>query len=104
MSTETSPKQINLFDSSLTLTMHNDVNGRVSIEFNHIQDGPIRSCSQMGKRKRASLPKICHTYSTIRIFDTVISSLKKAIHEISKSQDRILEFLWRQHFEINKFC
>ena len=34
------------------------------LHLNHIQDGPFQGCSRMGGAKKASLFKICHTYST----------------------------------------
>ena len=43
---------------------------------NPIQDGPFRGCSRMGGGKKASLPKICH-YPTIMKLSTVIPYLKK---------------------------
>ena len=47
---------------------------------NSIQDGHFRSCSQIGgggQKGPPSLPKICHTYSTMMKLCTVILYLKK---------------------------
>ena len=59
---------------------------------NPIQDGLCRGCSRMGGGcKKASLPKICHTYPTMIKLGTVIPYLKK-IQKIYESRDTPLEF------------
>ena len=62
-----------------------------------IQNGPLRDCSRIGERQKGPLPKICHTYSAMMKFDTVIPYLNK-IQKKYKSHDTLLEFCWHQHF------
>ena len=50
-----------------------------------------------GWTKKASLPKICHTYPTMMKLSTVIPYLKK-IQKIYESRDTPPEFCWHQHF------
>ena len=50
-----------------------------------------------GGTKRASLPKICHTYPTTIKLGTAIPYRKK-IQKLYESHDRPLEFCWCQHF------
>ena len=50
-----------------------------------------------GWTKKASLPKICHTYPTMMKPSTVIPYLKK-IQKIYQSRDTPPEFCWHQHF------
>ena len=45
--------------------------------FNPIQDGLFWGYSWIGEGKKASLPKICHTYPTMMKLGTVIPYLKK---------------------------
>ena len=68
--------------------------------FNLIQDKPFRGCSQTGwGAKSPPFPKICHTYTVIKKFGTVIFYLKK-IQKVSELRDTSLEFCWHQHFFI----
>ena len=39
-----------------------------NLNVNRIQDGHFRDCLRMGGPKRSSLPKICHTFSTMMKF------------------------------------
>ena len=55
------------------------------------QDGLFRGCSQMGRPKKAPLPKICHTYSTKVKLDKVISYLEE-IQKICESRNKPFEF------------
>ena len=60
--------------------------------FNPIQDGLFCGCSRMGaEARKPTLPKICHTYSTMIKLGTVIPYLKK-IPKIYESRDITLEF------------
>ena len=56
-------------------------------------------------KRQPSHSKICHTYSIMMKFGTVIPYLKK-IQKLYESCDTPLEFCWHQHFlpEISKFC
>ena len=63
---------------------------------NPTQDGPFWGCSRMGS-KNSPLPKICHTYTTMIKYGTVIPYLKK-IQKIYESHDTLFEFCWHQHF------
>ena len=65
---------------------------------------PIQGCSWMGGKK-APLPKICHTYPTMRKLGSVTPYLKK-IQKLYKSRDRPTEFCRHRHFSpgIRKFC
>ena len=47
--------------------------------------------------KKASLPKICHTYPTMIKLRIFIPYLKK-IQKLYESYDTTLEFCWHQHF------
>ena len=70
-----------------SLSLNYDVFGKGGKNINLIQDGPFWGCS----------PKICHTYSTVMKFGTVMHYLKK-IQKIYKSYDAFLKFSWYQHF------
>ena len=64
-------------------------------------------CSRMGggeEGKKASLPKICHTYPTMMKLGIVITYLKKN-QKIYESSNTLLQFSWRRHFlpKINRF-
>ena len=66
------------------------------IRLNPIQYGYFRGCSRMGGRgwaKRPLLPKICHTYPTMKKLGTLIPYLKK-IGKIYESRDTTSEFCW----------
>ena len=54
-------------------------------------------CSQIGGSKKATLPKIYHTYPAMIKLGTVMLFLKK-ISKIYISHDTPLEFCWYQHF------
>ena len=71
---------------------------------NPIQDGLFRGCSRIGG-PFCPLPKIRHTYPTMKKHGTVISYLRK-IQKMYKSRDTFFEFCWHQHFsaEISIFC
>ena len=73
-----------------------------NLALNSIQDGHFRGCSRMGERvKKAPLPNICHTYSTI--FGTVILYLKK-IQKIYKSRGTLAVNISIFPPEISNFC
>ena len=66
----------------------------IFLRMNHISDGSFRGCSRMmggggGGRKKAPVPKICHTYPTMMKLQTHIPYLKK-IQKIYKSYDTLL--------------
>ena len=50
-----------------------------------------------GEGKKASFPKICHTYPAMMKLGTVIPYPRK-IQKIFESRDTPLEFCWHQHF------
>ena len=58
---------------------------------NPIQDEIFWGCSRMGRAKKVTLPKICHTYLTIMKLSTVVPYPKK-IQNIHESRDTLLEF------------
>ena len=72
--------------------------------FNTTQDRPFRRATWM-LGKKATIPKICYTYSTIKKLDTVTPYLKKIKEKQYKSYATLLEFCWHQHFllEIRNF-
>ena len=73
-----------------------------NLALNSIQNGHFRGCWRMGERvKKAPLPNICHTYSTI--FGTVIPYLKK-IQKIYKARDTLAVDISIFPPEISNFC
>ena len=60
--------------------------------FNPIQDGPFWDCTRIwgGGEDKKNLPKICHTYLTMKL-GTVIVYLKK-IQKIYESRVKPLDF------------
>ena len=64
------------------------------------QGGPFQGCSRMGGPKKASLPKICHTYPTIMKLGTVIHLKKIWSTDISIFSPKISNLCYIKNKEI----
>ena len=67
--------------------------------FNTIQDGPFCGCSRMGVQNSPSLKTVTYIYPTMIKLGTLTLYLTK-IKKIYKSCDKLFEYCWHQHFNI----
>ena len=88
-------KAVNTYPSTTQfVTAHYETQEMCNPAVNPVEDGLFWGCSRIGgegRGKKASLPKICHTYPTMMKLGTVIPYPKKIL-KIYESRDTPISF------------